>query len=232
MTRLRVVSYNLRAGRPPHGPPGISAAAGVLAELEPDLCGLQEVLSWPPPFSRLDQPRRLAARTRLHVRFGASFGLRALGFGNALLSRWKPASTRRLWLPGRGEPRTLLHARIPELGHFLTTHLSLSRRDRLRQCRFLARYRRQLAGPVILAGDFNAEPASEELAPLLEAGLASAGPALTFPASEPRIQIDYVLVSPHWRVEACAAVRRSASDHLPLVADLVRQAGDGERERE
>src|ERR1044071_2993132 len=150
MSALRVVSYNVHACRPSSGPTNVEAVAAALRGREPHLCGLQEALHWPLPFRNRDQPARLARWTGMHGRFRASFGLGPLGFGNALLSRYRPQAVRRLWLPGRGEPRTLLHARIPWGGgiHFLTTHLSLLSDSRLKQAGFLTRYLRRLEGPV------------------------------------------------------------------------------------
>lgn len=221
---MRVVTYNLHAGRPAAGRVDIRRAGAVLQALAPDFCALQEVVSWPPPLRYLDQARRLARITGLHARFRASFGVRPIGFGNAVLSRPRPLTTRRLWLPGRGEPRSVLHARFAgdeAPFHLLSTHLSLSPADRLRQCRFLARYVRRLPGAVILAGDLNAAPGSAELELLLETGLRSAAAAPTFPSSQPRVQLDYILLSEHWQVEAWAAPEADASDHLPLLADLI-----------
>lgn len=229
MSRLRVVSYNVHACRPTSGPTDVEAVAAVLRGIEPDVCGLQEVLHWPLPFRNRDQPARLARLTGMHGRFRASFGLGRLGFGNALLSRNRPQAVRRLWLPGRGEPRTVLHARVPWGGgvHVLTTHLSLLAGSRLKQAGFLVRYLRRLEGPLILTGDLNAEPGSPELEILSHFGLVLCGPldTPTFPAEAPARRLDYIAVSPHWRAGEVSVPNVHASDHLPMVADLELRSG-------
>lgn len=87
--------------------------------------------------------------------------------------------------------------------------------------------------PVILMGDLNAPPDAPELAPLLrwlrdawEAGRGRTGArdgtaaGLTYPAGAPTKRIDYVLVSPAFRVLNARVEDTRASDHRPVVASL------------
>jgi endonuclease/exonuclease/phosphatase family metal-dependent hydrolase len=75
----------------------------------------------------------------------------------------------------------------------------------------------------ILVGDFNAEPGAVELAPLWErlTDAVPRGGAGTFPAHDPVKRIDFVTVSDGVRVRDTTVVRTAASDHLPVVADLL-----------
>ncbi len=80
--------------------------------------------------------------------------------------------------------------------------------------------------PVVVLGDFNAPPAAEELQPMYEAfrdAWASGDRAggETFPADDPVRRIDGILVTPDVRVDSAAVVRSTASDHLPVWADLI-----------
>ena len=79
--------------------------------------------------------------------------------------------------------------------------------------------------PTLVLGDLNAPPDAPELAPLLarltDAWPASAGPGFTYPADKPEKRIDYVLVSPHFRVRSATVPTTEASDHRPVVVDLV-----------
>ncbi|MFF8614611.1 endonuclease/exonuclease/phosphatase family protein [Streptomyces sp. NPDC015350] len=79
-------------------------------------------------------------------------------------------------------------------------------------------------GPVrqILLGDFNAPPTAPELAPLWEE-LTDADPGgPTYPAAAPTQRIDYVAVSKDSvRVRDAAVAGALASDHRPVVADLL-----------
>jgi endonuclease/exonuclease/phosphatase family metal-dependent hydrolase len=50
---------------------------------------------------------------------------------------------------------------------------------------------------------------------------ASAGPGLTYPADLPEKRIDYALTSKHFRLRAATVPITQASDHRPVVVDLV-----------
>ncbi|MGW1890425.1 endonuclease/exonuclease/phosphatase family protein [Streptomyces sp. NPDC002004] len=84
----------------------------------------------------------------------------------------------------------------------------------------------------VLLGDFNATPDAPELAPLWQE-LADAGPGpeagsagYTFPADVPVKRIDYVAVSRRdVRVCDVAVAETLASDHRPVVADLLLRRG-------
>jgi endonuclease/exonuclease/phosphatase family metal-dependent hydrolase len=80
----------------------------------------------------------------------------------------------------------------------------------------------------ILVGDFNAEPGAPELAPLW-AGLQDAGPATgqgTYPALNPEKRIDFVTASRDGvAVRDVTVPDTLASDHRPVVADLVLRRG-------
>ncbi|MFD4758253.1 endonuclease/exonuclease/phosphatase family protein [Streptomyces sp. NPDC058439] len=74
----------------------------------------------------------------------------------------------------------------------------------------------------ILLGDFNAAPAAPELAPLWKelTDIEPGGP--TYPAQDPVQRIDYVAVSKDSvRVRDAAVAETLASDHRPVVADLL-----------
>jgi endonuclease/exonuclease/phosphatase family metal-dependent hydrolase len=75
-------------------------------------------------------------------------------------------------------------------------------------------------------GDFSTVPEAPELAPLTEVwtdarGLGGDDPGVTFPADTPTRRIDCIMVSPGIRVEKASVEPTLASDHLPVVADLI-----------
>jgi endonuclease/exonuclease/phosphatase family metal-dependent hydrolase len=74
--------------------------------------------------------------------------------------------------------------------------------------------------PTVLLGDFNAPPEAPELAPLWHT-LTAAPTGLTFPADAPVKRIDYVTVSDGIRVCTATVPPTVASDHRPVVAELV-----------
>jgi endonuclease/exonuclease/phosphatase family metal-dependent hydrolase len=78
--------------------------------------------------------------------------------------------------------------------------------------------------PTILAGDLNAVWDSQVMARFRKTWqLANPKPLFTFPAKEPKRQIDYVLVRPadRWRVRSMRVLDEPvASDHRPIWAEL------------
>jgi endonuclease/exonuclease/phosphatase family metal-dependent hydrolase len=152
------------------------AIAATLAEVSPDVCGLQEV--WEADGHNLAGD--LAERLGMHWCWGpAADGHDRAGneavIGNAVLSRWPISAHEALPLPTAkvGEGRIALHARIDAPAGPLpmfTTHLSYRpgasavrtaqvrefvpwAADRLADCAY----------PPVVTGDLNAEPGSDEL---------------------------------------------------------------------
>lgn len=82
----------------------------------------------------------------------------------------------------------------------------------------------------VLLGDFNAPPEAPELAPLWGPlvdswAAAGSGAGRTFPTAGPTKRIDYITHSPSIETRAVEVVETPASDHLPVVADLVVRRG-------
>ncbi len=164
-------------------------------------------------------------------------------YGIALVSRWPvlrwqitplPAAPVRspIWAPGPGgglillrdEPRVLLAAVIDTPGGPVTvanTHLSFVPGWNVRQLRAAVRALAQLPAPRILLGDLN-----------LPAGLARAvsrwrplARRPTYPAAQPRTQLDHVLADPRGadrlgQVTDVSTPAAAISDHRPLVVTL------------
>src|SRR5215471_1325964 len=192
---LRVVSWNLWWR---YGPweRRREAIAATLAEVGPDLCGLQEV--WGSAGENLAAD--LAARLGMHwcwivAASGRGPGGDELSLGNAILSRWPIVAQAGADLPVgdlAGEGRVAVHARVDAPGGTLpmfTTHLTygLGRSQvRTAQVRrlagFVAEHATDCAYPPVVTGDLNAEPGSDELRLL--------GGVLTAPAVPGLVLID------------------------------------------
>ena len=127
---MRILSWNLWWR---YGPweQRREAIAATLAEVQPDVCGLQEV--WGGPGENL--AAELAGRLGMHWRWGAAAKARDAGgeelsIGNAVLSRWPIAAHTQASLTAdglTGESRVAVHARIEAPGGalpFVTTHLT------------------------------------------------------------------------------------------------------------
>ena len=124
----------------------------------------------------------------------------------------------------------LLDALLDVRGHpvrVFNTHLDY-RKDpavRTQQVREMLGFIDDMSVPTLVFGDMNAAPDAPELQPLLtklhDAWSGSAGPGFTYPADVPRERIDYVLVSPQFSVQGARVPETQASDHRPVVAELV-----------
>jgi endonuclease/exonuclease/phosphatase family metal-dependent hydrolase len=171
------------------------AIAATLAEVRPDVCGLQEV--WEAPGANL--AAELAERLGMHWCWAAAHRHDQAGeemfTGNAILSRWPIVSHAEITLPaGRPaeERRVALHARIDTPGGVMpmfTTHLTYGpglSQVRTAQARalaqFIAEHAAGCAYPPVSTGDLNAEPGSDELRLL--------GGLLTGPAVPDLVLID------------------------------------------
>jgi endonuclease/exonuclease/phosphatase family metal-dependent hydrolase len=171
------------------------AIAATLAEVGPDVCGLQEVWATRGENLAADLAERLGMHwswaVAAHVNDGHDDELL---IGNAVLSRWPITGHTDVRLPtgDRDESRVALHARIDTPGGALpmfTTHLTYlpgGAQVRLPQVRRLAE---AVAGhstdcpyPPVVTGDLNAEPDSDELRLL--------GGLLTVPAVPGLVLVD------------------------------------------
>jgi endonuclease/exonuclease/phosphatase family metal-dependent hydrolase len=107
------------------------------------------------------------------------------------------------------------------------THLDYRADPRVRQQQVtdMLAYIGDASVPTLLFGDLNAPPDAPEIQPLFErlhdTWPASAGAGLTDPADVPQKRIDYVLASKHFRVRSATVPVTLASDHRPVVVDLV-----------
>jgi endonuclease/exonuclease/phosphatase family metal-dependent hydrolase len=111
--------------------------------------------------------------------------------------------------------------------HVFNTHLDYRSDPRVRAAQVAAMlpFLPEQSLPVILMGDLNAPPHAEELAPLFarlnDAGRRDREPGHTYPAAAPERRIDYVLYSDRFGFRAAGVMDTRASDHLPVIADLV-----------
>ena len=239
---LRVMTYNIASG---HG--DLDRTAATIAAEAPDLVALQEVdVRWDARSQFVDQATALAARLHMEVRFapiyqlaGATVGALPREFGVALLSRfpivrWVNHPLTRLSTqqpnatptPMPGFLEATVTVRDVEIRIF-NTHTDY-RPDpgvRVRQVAEMLATIGEHAMPTLLFGDLNAPPDAMELQPLLAAlhdvWPASSGPGLTYPAIAPTKRIDYVLTTNQFRVIKASVPDTDASDHRPVVVDLV-----------
>lgn len=228
------MSYNTHAGSDRRRRLNLEAIARTIERYDPDVVALQEVDRHYGDRSRYeDQPGWYAERLGMDVHYGANVRLPSPStggpereYGLALLSRLP--FTDPLHHPYgfiSGEPRGLVAATVDWNGtsvHVINTHLSVSAAaSRAEEARELAERVAGLEHPVIVAGDFNARHRAPELSPLRElltdAWQAGFGPGLTCAGR----RIDFIWTTPSLQAVRSRVVFSRASDHFPVVTDLV-----------
>jgi endonuclease/exonuclease/phosphatase family metal-dependent hydrolase len=183
---MRILTWNLW-GRSGPWQQRAEAIAVTLAEVRPDVCGLQEV--WGTESDNL--AAELADRLGMHWYWALASGGKdpARSIGNAVVSRWPIAGQAVLRLPtgDRAESRIAVHARVEAPGGPLpmfTTHLTYRPGGsdiRIGQVRKLAGFVAEHQGggyPPVVTGDLNAEPHSDEVRLLGGLHTAPAAPGL------------------------------------------------------
>lgn len=121
-----------------------------------------------------------------------------------------------------GIKRLIIELELDEVRIFLV-HLSLKFRQRQYQMRYLYDLIAHSPKPVIVAGDFNTFWGTHEIYLFMRAtGLRSANIAglPSFPARNPRIELDFVLVSETIEVTDFRIPDVRLSDHRPIVCDF------------
>ena len=201
----------------------------MLAEIDADIIGLQEVDSRPSRSAAAQAPE-LARRLGMQMVEGPLLVEGDGHYGNAVLSRWPLAIRRRERLPHWiGEPRGFLHAVATPPGgivwQVIVTHLSLGPVTRGRQFAAIARDLDSAASePTVLLADLNEWNGwAVGLGQLRRASIVLDGPP-TYPAGRPLLRLDRIALracavqaGPHAHISALA---RIASDHLPLWAEI------------
>jgi len=206
----------------------IGRVAEVLAELQADIIGLQEVDSRPSR-SALPQAVELARRLGCELVEGPLLLEGDGHYGNALLSRWPVRALRREALPyRRGEPRGFIHAATTAPGgtewHVFVSHLSLGTLSRRHQLATIAAEMAAAPAPAVLLADLNEWNGwARGLLGLGRAATLLRSPA-SFPSRRPMLRLDRIAVR-GCVISRDAWVHRSplaavASDHLPVLAEL------------
>lgn len=229
MSRLRIASYNI------HQCVGADArrlperVATVLAEIDADVVGLQEVDARPGADSDSMQMQFLANRLGLHAIPGPTIVRHDGHYGNALLTRRPVVDVRHVELTVyRREPRAAIDVDLDIDGRavrLIVTHLGLLPGERRVQVRRLL----EVLGPAdttptVLCGDINEWFAVGRPLRWLHGRFGRCARQATFPAAFPLFALDRLWVTPRAALVRVAVhaspTARVASDHLPLVADL------------
>lgn len=236
---LRVLVYNVHAGKDRAGVDNISRVAQMVLDSSADVVLLQEVDSVTERSARADQLAEISRLTGFHSAFGRTLNYQGGGYGIGVISRFPIVSDSVIRLPvtpgqaragGSYEPRGVLHATILVEGmriDVLNTHLEASADDsyRRQEAATLVAIARSLmrgGARVLLGGDLNSTPESAIHAMIETAGVRDAWPAcgsgngFSYPETTPVKRIDYLLISKSMRCIEARVLNSEVSDHRPV----------------
>ncbi len=228
---LRVATYNVHGCVGTDGRNDPDRVAMVIGELDADIVALQE----------FTYPASVALETREPVVLTLLDGYQcALGptrhtvtdlcFGNALFTRHRIVEVHRIDLSmERREPRGALAATIEVGGalvHVLAAHLGLRIRERRFQVRQILDYLDSVRDTLfVVLGDFNDWLPGRSVVHVLDHRLGRPPRPASFPVFWPVVALDRIWVHPTQTLQRvfthATPTARVASDHLPVVADLI-----------
>jgi len=227
---LTVTSYNIRHSRGNDGQVNLERIANVLKAHPSDFIALQEVDREVDRSGKQNQAARLGEALAMSHSFAKFMDIGGGQYGLAVLSRHPILETHVHRLPDGAEPRVALEIIAQPEGSptklsFVCVHLDWTREDlRLAQINALKKALEKRTHPVILAGDFNAEPNSKTIAVVSSIGslIPKSAPTLTWPADQPQHEIDYIAVIGLPTAGATSSVldNATASDHRPVTATI------------
>lgn len=245
---LTVMSYNIYHAEQAYdeGKSSLQDIAALINKEQPDYVALQEIdemterlaeLNEGNPFSLTDS---LAELTTMNGYFGKTIGYGGGGYGIGLLSK-KTLKAQKVLLPNprNGEQRAFLFIEAQtESGQPLIvggTHLDHQfPENKTAQVQAVNEYFSNKKIPVLLGGDFNFTPDSEQYTQMQKqwtdaAILFDGEPEPTIPAEDPDRRIDYFFLSKNyrWEVLDLRTIKVEYSDHLPVIAIVVIHPEEG-----
>lgn len=228
---ISVLAYNIHHGEGVNGKLNLQQIADVINKANPDVVALEEVDSMTNRTNKVDQLKELAALTHMHYFYGKNMDYDGGGYGVGILTKLPVTRTFITRLPNfpQSEPRVAATVEVQKDNKsflFTAIHLDYVRNpaERIEQAKKLQEVFSNINTPSILAGDFNAQPDETTMKDIIFSLYDETDPtghSLSFPSDEPRIKIDYVLVSKnhHWEKQHYEVIdEKIASDHRPVLS--------------
>ncbi|MBQ8295665.1 MAG: endonuclease/exonuclease/phosphatase family protein [Clostridia bacterium] len=220
-------------------PVNIARTAEVIAEIDADIIGLNEVYTTGEPEYFCDQEGKLAKLAGYpYYVFAAGKEFEWATIGNAILSKYPIINVKKIAVPAPKEEerdpnenswyedRVLLCVEIDANGKsvlVISTHFGLNPMEQRRivdaACKEIDSH-----GEVVIMGDFNVFPNSEFLSPLYarlkSAAKETGNTEYTFPTYNPQIHIDYIFVPKTAKIKGYTVYKNLVSDHRPISAEI------------
>jgi vancomycin resistance protein VanJ len=231
-TPLRVMTFNIE-----HGAEGVARIAAVVRQERPDVLCLQEVNGYQRLPDPLPELRRLlpgwhavrseevATFSRLPILSERTHRMPARS-GRVILETVLQTPAGRLTVLNVHLSTATAGQSLARRASSLPVYLRLTAAVRAAQVAELLRVAERASPPLVVAGDFNTPPRGliyRRMAARFQDAFAAAGSGLgyTYPANGPVLRIDYLFAGEGIAVQQCAPRKTNASDHRPLVAEIV-----------
>lgn len=228
---MRIVTYNTRGSLGMDGQRSTRRIAQTVVRLSPDIVCFQEIHQRMPQSGGEDQPGVLSRYLNRGFVFQRNLRMGMGNYGIGIASRGTIVSAEEHFLPSEREQRGTLELQLRDVAGIgrltvFCTHWGLNDEERVKQAAFLVPLISAARHPVIFCGDLNEGPSAKGVQALVEGtGFVDADATLnraTFVSDDPKERIDYILYSPDLAMRYFEVVDSLASDHLPVLADLVR----------
>ena len=216
-----IATWNIQKGVGTDFRRRIDRTADVLASVDADVVGLQEVMRT----RACDQAEHVARRLGCELAWGPARALRDGTYGNALLVRGRVLESCVHDLSVRHmEPRACLEALVESRGvrlRVFVCHLGLGMRERAIQIERVMRAVRAARGePRIVVGDFNEWNRGAVARAFAEEFPHVPRPRRSHPSPFPVFALDRIAWDPGLRGEPEVLPVRGASDHRMVIARL------------
>ncbi|CAA0096643.1 Uncharacterised protein [Starkeya nomas] len=231
---LRLMTWNIHGGIGPDRCFDLSRIAALVARHRPDILALQEVDTRGRP---VDCLAPLGAFDIAHLTEAKTMVVPDGHYGHVLYSRWPMRDVVLHDLSMRWhEPRMAIETRLETpFGplHLAAVHLGLAIWERQRQVMALATIARRIGDiPTVMMGDFNDWLSFGRVRRTMAELLPERTRLRSFPAGRPMLSLDRIYCSRHATlVRAFTDLEAAtASDHLPVIADIHLAMADARRE--
>lgn len=226
------MTYNIHHGVDANGKNTLKDIGKYIMDSRADIVGLQEVDSMCERSGKIDQPAQLSKLSGLGSYFTRHFPYQGGSYGQALLSAYTVTHLENVSLPvfplSSGKSVSMLVADVEIAERKITiavVHLDYRNQEsRLHQINVLWDHLKDKNKNLILMGDMNAFPNSDEMQRIRENFIVYPfiENAYSFPAVNPDRRIDFVLVrkGSDLRIVSESVGNVPYSDHLPVITTI------------
>jgi endonuclease/exonuclease/phosphatase family metal-dependent hydrolase len=222
---ISVGAFNIRHGRGLDEQVDLKRTGSVIASLDCDIAGIQEVDFGSTRSGRVNQTAFLGRQLGMYGAFSKFMDFQGGEYGIAIFSRLPVRKSWTIPLPDGAEPRSAAAVsfltRHDQPATAISVHFDWIDDDsaRYEQARALVAAIGEIREPVLVVGDFNDTPDSRTMALFREIGIICDAMPATWPAGDPEQRIDFIVAIPKHRwevVESSVLSEREASDHRPI----------------